>query len=311
MGLALVSLAAACTSQTGILPSSNPAPVDTRESSSPGPARYSATVIVSDARWVDWIATGDTQLFLAMNVLGARLANTQSKVTAVPLTGGDPVALAGTEALGAGITGIAASGDVVYFTRVGGPNLRDGGVFRYASGRSVAVLDGRNAPAGIAVSSTDEMFIAETYTGQVLRVRGATINTYAGRGACADRNPPIAGAATDAALCSLELLAMTATGDLYISGHGQAWIAKVDPTETLSVFVTDFGPSSLAIDTKGELLAARGSQLVHFDAAGTPTVIADDLGLIRSISVSRDGSIYVLHSNGSGGMERVTRLRAI
>jgi hypothetical protein len=290
-------------------------------------------VIVPDARWVDWIAAGDTRLFLAINVLGARPANTESHVAAVPLTGGDPVALPGTEALGVAITGVAVSGDVVYFSRVGGPSLRDSGVFRYSGGRSVPVVGGPRstpmscatgddvpattavlcAPAAIVFNDAGDLFIADTSGGRVRRVSNDTITTYAGRGGCGDVNPPDCGPATSAALCGPELVAWSPAGELYIARKGSPWIAKVDPAGELSVFVKDFAPSSLAVDANGALLAGDGAdhRLVRFDAAGTPTVVADDLGFISAISVGDDGSIYVVHSTGAGGMERVTRLRAV
>ncbi len=310
-GLALLALAAACVTTTRLPTPPSPASSGTTSFSSPVPARYEATVIVPDARWVEWIAAGDTQLFLALNELGARPGNTESRVAAVPLTGGDLVALPGTDALGIGIGGIAASGDVVYFSRVGGPNLRDSGVFRYSNGALVAVARDLRRPAGIVLDGAGDLFVADTDSGSVRRISGGAMTTYAGRGGCGDRNPPIAGPAIDAALCGVQLLAMNAGGDLYVAGIGPTWIAKVDRVGRLSVFAKDFGRGSLAIDISGALLAARGRELVRFNAAGSPTVIADDLGLISAISVDGDGSIYVLHSSASGATSRVTRLRAI
>lgn len=267
-------------------------------------------MIVPDARWVDWIAASDTRLLLAMNVPGARPNQGISMIATVPLTGGDPVPLPGTDALGVGIGGLAVSGDVVFFSRVGGPNLRDSGVFSYSSGPSVVAAGELRRPAGIVIDGAGDVFVADTDSGSVRRISGGAITTYAGRGGCGDRNPPIAGPATDAALCGVQLLAMNADGDLYVAGIGPSWIAKVDRAGTLSIVAKDIGPSSLAIDMSGALLAAKGRELIRFDVAGSPTVIAD-LGDISAISVSGDGSIYVLHSSGSSGIERVTRLRAI
>jgi sugar lactone lactonase YvrE len=259
---------------------------------------------------------GETELFLARNMRGARAIETRSSIAAVPLSGGDPAELPGTETFGVEITGIAVSKNIVYFSRVGGPALRDSGVFRYSSGRLVAVTtNSLSSPAGLAINSAGDLFIADTSGGRVQRLSGGTMTTYAGRAGCGDRNPPGPGPATEAALCGPELLALSPTGDLYVAGRGATWVARVDTAGTLSVVVKDFGPSSLAIDAKGTLLAGDGAdrRLVGFDAAGRATVVADDLGFISAISVGADGSIYVLHLIATGGapLERVTRLRRV
>jgi hypothetical protein len=314
--LGLLAWAAACTPPVDISTTASPTSFGKSATSSPAPIRYEATVIVADARWADWLAVGETELFLARNMRGARASGTRSSVAAVPLSGGDPAELPGTETFGVEITGMAVSNNAVYFSRVGGPGLRDSGVFRYSNGRLAAVaMNSLSSPAGIAVNAAGDLFVADTTGGRVRRVAAGTMTTYAGRAGCGDRNPPGAGPATGAALCGPELLALSRTGDLYIAGRGATWIAKVDTAGTLSVVVKDFGPSSLAIDANGALLAGDGAdhRLVRFDAAGTPTVVADDLGFISAISVGADGSIYVLHSIATSGapLVRVTRLRRV
>jgi hypothetical protein len=251
-------------------------------------------VIVADARWADWIAVGETQLFLALNMRGARASGTRSSIASVPLSGGAPAELPGTETFGVEISGIAASNNVVYFSRVGGPALRDSGVFGYSGGPVVAVTAASlSSPAGLAFNTVGDLFIADTTGGRVLLLSSGTMTTYAGRAGCGDRTPPAPGPATEAARCGPELLALSSTGDLYVAGRGPSWIARVD---------TAIG---------GALLAATGSRLVRFDATGAPTTIVDDLGIVWSIAIGRDDSIYVLHSNGSGSATRVTRLRRV
>ncbi len=241
----------------------------------PAPARYEATVIVADAGWADWLAVGQAELFLGVNMRGARAGGTRSSIAALALSGGVPAELPGTAALGVEISGMTVFRDVIYFSRVGGPNLRDSGVFRYSNGESMPVTTGPpGAPAGIVLNDAGELFFAETNMGSVRRLSSGTSTNYAGRGPCGDRNPPTAGLATEAALCGPQLLAITKTGDLYVAGRGPTWIVKVDSVGLMSVFVKDFGPSSLAVDASGALLAAAGSRLVRFDATGTPTTIA-------------------------------------
>jgi hypothetical protein len=314
IGLTLLALAAACTPPIGISTTPSPTSFGAPVTSSPAPARYEATVVVADAGWADWLAVGDTQLFLALNMRGARASGTRSSVAAVALSGGVPAELPGTETLGVEISGMAVSNNAVYFSRVGGPDLRDSGLFRYSGGRLVPVTtDLLSSPAGIALNAAGDLFIADTTGGQVRRVSGGTMTTYAGRAGCGDRDPPVAGPATEAALCGPQLLALSATGDLYVARRGSTWIAKIDAAATLSVFAKDFGASSLATDRTGALLAASGSRLVRFDAAGTPNTIADDLGLVWAIAVGGDGSIYVLHQFVTSGTTRslVTRLRQV
>jgi len=257
---------------------------------------------------------GETELFLGVNMRGARASGTRSSLAAVPLSGGAPVELLGTAAFGVEISGMTVFRDVIYFSRIGGPNLRDSGVFRYSNGESMLVTtDPMSAPAGLVLNSAGDLHFADANSGSVRRLSGGTTNNYAGRGPCGDRIPPIAGLATEAALCGPQLLAISMTGDLYIAGRGTTWIVEVDSAGMMSVFVKDFGPSSLAVDASGALLAAAGSRLVRFEATGMPTTIADHLAAVLAIAVGGDDSIYVLHQLVTTGATRslVTKLRRV
>ena len=306
----------------------------------PVPTRYEASVFVSDASNVSALAVGDTQLFLAVNVLGARPGDTQSSIAAIPLlTGGGqigtltgPATLGGTQAIGMQVGGVAVFKNEVYFSRQFGPNARDSGVFRYSGNQLTVVAGGPGSPAtlspggdggqataasldtpaGIAFNAAADLFVAEVGAGRVRRVSGGMISTYAGRGPCGVIDPPTPGPATQTLLCGPELVAANATGDLYVTRRGWTWIAKVSQLGALTV-INKFQASGLAVDANGALLATDGTsgRVVRFDATGLATTIADGLGIVSALAVGPDGSIYVLHSTAPSGtfLLKVTKLR--
>jgi sugar lactone lactonase YvrE len=169
---------------------------------------------------------------------------------------------------------------------------------------------------GIAFNTAGDLFIAESGAGLVRRVSGGVISTYAGRGPCGVALLPSSpGPATQALLCNANLLAVNASGDLFVSTTGGGYIAKVDRTGTLSAFNQDFQATSLAIDTNGSLLATDGKagRVVRFDATGHAMTIADGLGIVSALAVGPDGSIYVLHSTAPSGtfLPKITKLRPL
>jgi hypothetical protein len=167
---------------------------------------------------------------------------------------------------------------------------------------------------GIGFNAAGDLFIAESGAGRVRRVSAGVISTDAGRGPCGDTlSPPSPGPATQVALCLPGLLAVNATGDLFVTWRGRAWIARVDRSGALSVFATNFQASGLATDTNGALLATDGTtgRVVRFDATGKPTTIADGLGQAVALAVGPHGSIYVINSTTPSGtfLPKVTKLR--
>jgi len=304
------------------------------------PTQYEASVLLSDARDVTALAISDPLLVLAKNVTGARPSDTRSSLAVMPLSGGSPTTLTGTEAVGVFVGGVGVFQSGIYFSREFGADPRDSGIFRpaatppgsqaqplVAGPGSPATLspngDGGPAsaasldqPAGIAFNTVGDLFIAESGAGRVRRVSGGVISTYAGHGPCGVALLPSSpGPATQALLCNPNLLAVNATGDLFVSQSGGGHIAKVDRSGTLSVFNNDFQASGLAIDTNGALLATDGKagRVVRFDATGHAITIADGLGIVFALAVGPDGSIYVLNSTAPRGtlLLKVTKLRPV
>ena len=300
-------------------------PAATAPAANPVPTRYDASVLVNDARDVTALAIDDPLLILAKNVLGAGPSDTRSSLAAMRLSGGSPATLTGTEAVGVFVGGVAVFQGGVYFSREFGANPRDSGVFRYTStppgGQATPIVGGDGGiataasldqPAGIAFNTSGDLFIAESGAGRVRRVSGSVISTYAGRGPCGAALLPSSPApATQVLICAPRLLAVNATGDLFVAQSGG--IAKVDRSGTLSAFNNDFQASGLAIDTNGALLATDGKagRVVRFDATGHAITIADGLGIVFALAVGPDGSIYVLNSTAPRGtlLLQVTRLR--
>lgn len=350
--IAVGLLAAACTTPASpaaiATPTASPTPTPAASVAPtvrPVPTRYEASVFVSDASNVVALAVGDTQLFLAVNVLGARPGDTVSSIAAVSLlTGGGPIGtitgpgtLGATQAVGIQVGGLAVFKNEPYFSRRFGPTAQDTGVFRLVAVNQVMPVAGGpgsptalspagdggpasaaslDVPAGIAFSAAGDLFIAETGPGRVRRVSNGVISTYAGRGPCGDALLPSTPLpATQALICGPELLAVNAAGDLFIARRGGGWIAKVDRSGTLNAFNNDFQASGLAIDMNGSLLATDGKagRVVRFDATGHAITIADGLGIVTALAVGPDGSIYVINSTAPSGSTqfKITKLRPL
>ena len=133
-------------------------------------------------------------------------------------------------------------------------------------------------PAGIALDSAGDLFIADTgnsvirevdhATGVITTVAGNRINmwSYSGDG----------GPATDAGLNQPMGIAVDSTGDLFIADTGNSVIREVNPATGVITTVTDAfvsNPRGLAVDAAGDLfIADTGNNRVREVASTSGTV---------------------------------------
>ena len=101
-----------------------------------------------------------------------------------------------------------------------------------------------NAPQGVAVDSSGNLYIADTNNCRVRKVTGTTITTIAGTGVCSFGGD--GGAATSAQISPITGLAFDSAGNLYIGDTGNCRVRKITGT-TIST-VAGNGTCALAGD---------------------------------------------------------------
>jgi uncharacterized protein (TIGR03437 family) len=153
-----------------------------------------------------------------------------------------------------------------------------------------------NSPAGVAVDSAGNLYIADTWNNLIRKVSGGVITTLAGIGASGfsgDNGP-----ATRAQLANPVGVAVDSDGDLYLADNWNHRVRKVSNGVITTVagnavigFSGDNGPAASAqlVDPKG----------VAVDSAGN-LYIADGVGSrIRKVS---SGVISTVAGNGTYGL---------
>lgn len=164
-------------------------------------------------------------------------------------------------------------------------------------------------PAAVAFDSHGSLYIADTDNNRVREVRSdGVITTVAGTGRSGYSGD--GGPATKADLAQPLSVAVSASGDLYISDLGNNRVRRVDSSGRISTYVglgvRGFagdgrpaalallsGPSGLAFDTRGDLLIAdSGNNCVRKVTAASPHIVTTVAGV--------PGSILTAGYNGDG-----------
>jgi uncharacterized protein (TIGR03437 family) len=163
---------------------------------------------------------------------------------------------------------------------------------------------------GIAVDSSGNVFLADTFNGRVREVvlKTGNIITFAGNGTIGYSGD--GGAAVNAALSRPAALAFDSTGNLYVADYGNATVRKITPGGTITTIAGtgtygnsgDGGPAgkallgdpySLAIDPVGNIFisdVAFGS-IREITTNGNIQTIATNLNA-ESIAVDAADNIY-------------------
>ncbi|MCX5806839.1 MAG: SMP-30/gluconolactonase/LRE family protein [Proteobacteria bacterium] len=98
-----------------------------------------------------------------------------------------------------------------------------------------AILAQLNGPQGLCISSTGEMYIADTRNHRIRKVSFGGISTYAGNGTNGYGGD--GGSALNAALSNPKSCAVDSTGNLYIADSGNCMIRKIDATTKIITLV--------------------------------------------------------------------------
>ena len=321
----------AASTTSGPSPKPTPTSPTTRE-------RYSATELFEVQITPSAIAASASEVYVAEVALGARPANTLSKVVVVSLSDGTPTTVPGSETpASVSINGLTFHDNALYMsTGSNGPN-RLSGVFRLASGTSTPVVAGPGAPAdfshgngdggpaqsavlqgpaSLAFSTAGDLYIAEFGDSRIRVVRAQTITTFAGGNGVGTYGAIPTGSATTATLGGVGLIAVDANAIVYAAQpSGGKWIVRIDPSGAVTTISSSFTVSGLAIDINGDLLAADGDgdRIVRFPRAHPDqlSVVIAGLGHIVALATATDGSVYVAiwHPDPSRAVPyKITRL---
>jgi trimeric autotransporter adhesin len=154
-----------------------------------------------------------------------------------------------------------------------------------------------NAPQGVAVDSSGNVYVADTANARVRKISGGTITTVAGSGTQGYAGD--GSAATSAMLNTPVGLAFDKSGNLYIADVDNSVVRRVSPGGTISTvagngsqgYTGNAGPATAAM--------LNGPQGVTVDSSGN-LYISDTLnGVIREVSSS--GIISTFAGNGIDG----------
>jgi len=152
-------------------------------------------------------------------------------------------------------------------------------------------------PSGLAVDSSGNLFVADTYNHAVRKVSGGNITAVAGTGAIGYSGD--GAAATSALLSYPGGVAFDNSGLLYIADTGNSVIRKIDTSGNISTFAGNYftgytgdgGPA-----TSAELTSPVG---IAFDAAGNLYIADPQIAVIRKVGT--DGKITTVAGNGTQG----------
>jgi hypothetical protein len=284
------------------------------------------------------IAVSTSEVYVAEVALGARPTNTLSKVVAVPLSGGAPTTVVGSETpASVSINGLTFHDNALYMSTGSNGPTRLSGIFRLAAGTSTPVVAGPGAPAdfshgngdgglaqsailqgpsSLAFSTVGDLYIAESGDSRIRVVRAQTITTFAGGNGFGGYGAIPTGSATSAKLGGVGLIAVDPSRVVYAAQpSGGKWIVRIDLSGAVSTISSSFTVSGLAIDVNGDLLAADGDgdRIVRFPRAhpDQPSVVIAGLGHIVALATALDGSVYVANWHQDPGRAvpyKITRL---
>lgn len=179
-----------------------------------------------------------------------------------------------------------------------------GGVISTVAGTGVSGFSGDgqaatsaqlNAPQGVAIDASGNLYIADTANYRVRVVSGGMISTFAGNGRAGfggDTGPAVA-----AQLSSPEGLAVDASGNLYIADYSNNRVRMVDTSGNI-VTIAGTGTAGYSGDGAAATSARLyGPDAVAVDAAGD-IYIADHFNY-RVRIVTPDGNIATAAGNGT------------
>jgi sugar lactone lactonase YvrE len=173
------------------------------------------------------------------------------------------------------------------------------GIRGYSGDGGAAISAELNAPVGVAVDGSGNVYIVDDNNNRIRKVTVATgiISTIAGNGTGGYNGDGIA--ATAAELYQPSGVAVDGFGNVYIGDAANERIRKVNTSGIISTFAGDGVPGY-----NGDGIAATDAKLetptgVAVDASGNVYIVDDQNLRIRKVNTS--GTISTIAGNGTGG----------
>ncbi|MGP0075647.1 MAG: IPT/TIG domain-containing protein [Bryobacteraceae bacterium] len=133
-----------------------------------------------------------------------------------------------------------------------------------------------NSPHGIAIDSSNNLYIADSGNNEVRKITPAgTITTIAGQ-----LNNPVS-------------VAVDAQGSIYIADSGNNRIAQVMSSGTASTFAKISGVLAVAVDASGNVVAADASQVWSVSENGSATSLITGLTSASGLAFASDGTLII------------------
>lgn len=176
-----------------------------------------------------------------------------------------------------------------------------------------------NLPLGLALDSSGDLYIADSFNQRIRKISGGTISTVAGNGTAGYSGN--GSAATSAELSSPSAVAVDSSGNLYIADTSNHVIRMVTSGGTISTFAgnntagysgdggaatsaeLDF-PTGVAVDSSGNVYIADSSNNVIREVSGgnISTVVGAFPGQFMNdpdtVLVDSSGNLYISEQSG-------------
>jgi len=134
---------------------------------------------------------------------------------------------------------------------------------------------GLSYPAGVAIDSSGNLFIADTSNFRVRKVTtNGVISTVAGTGNPTNGPTGDGGPATSAELSPPSDVAVDAVGNLYIADSNWGAVRKVDTNGVITTVLTNLSSPRLTTDRAGNLFVSDSDTVLRLDTNGVLTTVA-------------------------------------
>ena len=161
------------------------------------------------------------------------------------------------------------------------------GTAGYAGDNGTATAAKLNAPAGVALDSQANIYIADSGNNAIRKITpGGSISTLA-----AGFNNP-------------EALAVDSNGSVHVADTGNGRIAKVTASGSVTTLAEVSKPAGIAIDSAGGVFVSESARVSLISSDGTVNVVLDGLSSPRGLAFAPNGDLLIAET----GLNVIRRL---